>query len=393
MPDTVSRTELSPVSFLRKAAIRHAAREAVWHEGRSLTYAQLAERVDRLSAALQAAGIQPGDRVAALCLNTPALLECHFAVPAVGALLVAINTRLTGDEIGYILGHSRAKILFVDAELRSLLDGVDVAGLHLVVVEDTGAADDPYERMIANAPPVPDPAPDPAEDDLLAINYTSGTTGRPKGVAYTHRGAYLAALAAAAEMRLTADSSYLWTLPMFHCNGWCFPWAVTSAGARHVCLRKVDAAHIWELIDQQHVSHYSGAPIVSSMVAAHPRAHRVEPPLTVGLGGAPPSPVLLRRLLELNVRPLHFYGLTETLRSLHHRQRPRGARDPARRRARRPARPPGPGLPHRGPGPRRRHTCSRRAARRRHPGRGRHARQYRHGGLRRRPRGHRACLP
>jgi fatty-acyl-CoA synthase len=306
---SVYRTELSPLSFLRRSSFVHPDKIAVVHAGRRYSYRELDERVNRFASALVDAGIERGDRVAVLCPNIPPLLEAHFAVPAAGAVLVAINTRLSAGEVHYILEHSDARIVVCDHELIGLVEGCDV---EVVRVEDTGEPGDPYEDFLAAGSPEPFERPPLDEEDVIAINYTSGTTGRPKGVMYTYRGAYLNALNRALESNLRPESVQLYVVPMFHCNGWCFPWAVTAMGARHVCLRKVVPATIWEFLDAEGVTHYNGAPTVHVAVVNDPAAHRLEREVTVTTGGAPPSPTLLARMTTLNLRPVHVYGLTET---------------------------------------------------------------------------------
>jgi fatty-acyl-CoA synthase len=303
------RTELSPLSFLRRSAYVFPDKVAVVHGERRITYRELECRVNRLASALVAAGVEPGERVAFMAPNIPALLEAHYGVPAAGAVLVAINTRLNRDEVGYILEHSGARMVFVDHELAHLVEG---SGLPTVRIDDTGAPDDPYEEFLAGGSAERFEVPVEHEEQSISINYTSGTTGRPKGVIYSHRGAYLNALMEALESHLRPESVLLWVVPMFHCNGWCFTWAVTAMGARHVCMRKVDPAAIWELIDREQVSHYNGAPTVHLGVVTHPSAHSVERGLTVTIGGAPPSPSLLAKMTALNFAPVHVYGLTET---------------------------------------------------------------------------------
>jgi fatty-acyl-CoA synthase len=309
---SVSRTELSPVSFLARSACVFPDKPAVIHGTRRYSYRQFEERVNRLASALRGAGIHKHDRVAFLCPNIPAMLEAHYGVPAAGAVLVAINTRLSSDEIGYILGHSGARMLFVDAELLPLLEPLELSRLRIVRVEDTGAPGDPYEDFLAAGSPAPVESSLADEEEPISINYTSGTTGRPKGVIYSHRGAYLNAIGELIESGMSFDTRYLWTLPMFHCNGWCFTWAVTAVGGTHVCLRRVEPGRIWELLDTEAVTHYNGAPTVHIGVVNHPAAHRLERPVTVTVAGAPPSPTLLARLKELHLRPVHVYGLTET---------------------------------------------------------------------------------
>ncbi len=303
------RTELSPLSFLRRSAYVFPDKEAVVHGERRTTYREFEQRVNRLASALRAAGIEPGDRVAFLAPNIPAMLEAHYGVPAAGAVLVAINTRLGRDEVEYILGDCGARIVFCDHELVDLLEGTDVP---VVRIDDTGAPDDPYEQFLAAGSPEHFEHPLVDEEDVISINYTSGTTGRPKGVMYTHRGAYLNSLMEGLQANLRPESVLLWVVPMFHCNGWCYPWAVTAVGARHVCMRKVDPGLIWELIDGEEVTHGNGAPTVYLGVVTHPAAHRLEREVTVTIGGAPPSPTLLARMGALNFRLVHVYGLTET---------------------------------------------------------------------------------
>ena len=306
------RTELTPLSFLRRSAAVFPERTAVVHGERRSTYAELEERVDRLARGLLHAGLESGDRVAFLAPNIPALLEAHYGVPAAGGVLVAINTRLNSEEVGYILGHCGARFLFVDGELLPLVEPLDLEHLEVVRIDDTGAAGDPYEDFLAAAPDGSLPVWPPDEEETISINYTSGTTGRPKGVMYTHRGTYLNALGEVVTTSMGFDTVYLWTLPMFHCNGWCFTWAVTAVAGRHVCLRKVDPERIWQLFESEGVTHYNGAPTVHIGVVNHPTARRLEGQVTVTVAGAPPSPTLLGQLDELNFRPIHVYGLTET---------------------------------------------------------------------------------
>jgi fatty-acyl-CoA synthase len=303
------RTELSPVSFLRRSAYVFPDKVAVVHGARNITYRELDQRANRLASALVAAGIERGDRVAFLAPNIPAMLEAHFGVPAAGAVLVSINTRLGRAEIAQILEHSGARMVFADHELAHL---VEEAGLPTVRIDDTGAPGDPYEDFLAGGSPEHFELAPLDEEDTIAINYTSGTTGQPKGVMYTYRGAYLNALVEALHSNLRPESVQLWVVPMFHCNGWCFTWAVTAMGARHVCLRKVDHGAMWELFEREGITHYNAAPTVHLGVVSHPAARRLERGLTVTTGGAPPSPTLLARMEELNFRLVHVYGLTET---------------------------------------------------------------------------------
>lgn len=310
----VCRTELTPLSFLQRSAVLFADSTAVVHADRGVAYSyrQFADRVSRLASALRTNGLLPGDRVAFLCPNIPAMLEAHFAVPAAGGILVAINTRLNGQEVAEILRHASARFLFVDHDLLPLVAGSESDHLRVVCIADTGLPDDPYEAFLAAGSPGAFSPVLADEEETIAINYTSGTTGRPKGVTYSHRGTYLNAIGNVIETGLTAESVYLWTLPMFHCNGWCFPWAVVAVGGTQICLRKLEPGQVWELFEDYGVTHYNGAPTVHIALANHAAAHRLAHPVTLMLGGSPPSPALLARLRALNFRLVHVYGLTET---------------------------------------------------------------------------------
>jgi fatty-acyl-CoA synthase len=250
------------------------------------------------------------------------MLVAHVAVPLAGAVLVAVNTRLSPDEVGYILGHCRARMLIVDAELAGPLaeaSGVLPPGLAEVVTVTDPAAPAPqridgpsYDELLARGSDEPLDWTVDDETATISINYTSGTTGRPKGVMYHHRGAYLNSYGEIIHSRLDAHSTYLWTLPMFHCNGWCVTWALAGVGGTHVCLRTVDGGEIWRLIDGVGVTHFNGAPIVLATVVNHPFAHRLETPLVVTTAAAPPSPTILRQMESIGATVVHVYGLTET---------------------------------------------------------------------------------
>jgi fatty-acyl-CoA synthase len=273
------------------------------------TYPQMLARVRAFAAALRGFGVSNGERVAVLAKNQSALLEAHFAVPLAGGVLCALNTRLHADEIGYIVSHCGARTIVVDAEFVPLLSGVD-PGVRRIVIGDGGRDD--FEALLArnDGATVERTARD--EEATISINYTSGTTGRPKGVMYTYRGAYLNALAEVFHANLRSDSTYLWTLPMFHCNGWCFPWAVTAAGATHVCLPKVDPAQILALIRSEGVTHLCAAPTVLIAIVNHPDARPFDRPLHVTTAGAPPSPTIITQMEALGATITHVYGLTET---------------------------------------------------------------------------------
>jgi fatty-acyl-CoA synthase len=307
----VFRTELNPVDFLRRAAYVYPEKIAMVDGERRYSYGQLAERAWRLANALRSAGLRKGDRVATLLFNSSPMLEAHFGVPAAGGILVAINHRLASPEFGYILGHSGARFLVLDAEVEALVAPLALSDV-TVIRCGRGDTDNQYEQFLAAAS---DELPDSwleDEEETISINYTSGTTGRPKGVQYTYRGAYLNALSEVIVAGMSPESVYLWTLPMFHCNGWCFPWAVTAVAATHVALRAVDPDLVWQLIEEEGVTHYNGAPTVQLMIINHPKAHRLERQVTAMVAASPPSPTLLARMAELNFRIVHVYGLTET---------------------------------------------------------------------------------
>jgi fatty-acyl-CoA synthase len=307
----VFRTELNPVDFLRRAAYVYPEKIAVVDGARRRSYRELAERSWRLANALRSAGLRKGDRVATLLFNSSPMLEAHFGVPAAGGILVAINNRLASPEIGDILGRSGARFLLLDAALEPLVAPLSLSGATVIGYDDRDP-DNRYEQFLSGASgELPDSWLED-EEETISINYTSGTTGQPKGVQYTYRGAYLNALSEVIVAGLSPQSVYLWTLPMFHCNGWCFPWAVTAVAATHVLLRAVDPDVVWKLIDREGVTHYNGAPTVQLMIINHPKAHRLEQPVTAMVAASPPSPTLLARLAELNFRIVHVYGLTET---------------------------------------------------------------------------------
>jgi fatty-acyl-CoA synthase len=310
MSATASFEPLTPTSFLLRSGRVFADRLAVVDGEVRFTYAEFLERCLRLSGGLHNMGIRDGGRVAVLSPNTHTLLEAHYGVPFAGAVLVALNTRLTAEDLSYIVAHSAAQLLIYDYEFESVARDIAAqVGGDLRLVR-AGRRDDQYDHLVSNSAAWRRPIDD--ERGLLSINYTSGTTGKPKGVMYHHRGAYLQALAMALETRLDCESTFLWTLPMFHCNGWCFPWGVTAAGAVHLCLRKFDPSEAWRHLHESNVTHFNGAPTVLITMAWHPHARRPARPVRVATGGAPPSPAILQRMAELGMNVTHLYGLTET---------------------------------------------------------------------------------
>ncbi|OFW26327.1 MAG: acyl-CoA synthetase [Acidobacteria bacterium RIFCSPLOWO2_02_FULL_59_13] len=317
----VSFSQLTPITFLERSAAVFADKTAVIYEGRQYSYAELRRRVHRLAGALRRAGVQPGDRVAYLAPNTPPLLEAHFAVPLTGAILVAINIRLHSQEIAYILNHAEAKLLVVDSELASLVASVAStlrSTRQFVIVRDTqpeaALPGKDYEEFLAEGEDEFEDFRLEDENDVISVNYTSGTTGQPKGVMYTHRGAYLNALGVTELLEVQSDSRYLWVVPMFHCNGWCFTWGVTAMGATHVCLRKPDPEKMLQAIGASRVTHFCCAPTVLINLLHHPAAagFRLEHPVRVAVGGAPPSPAMIRDASQWGIDVAQIYGLTET---------------------------------------------------------------------------------
>ncbi|MEH3156466.1 MAG: AMP-binding protein [Gordonia paraffinivorans] len=299
-------TPLTPLRFLERAAEVHPDAEAVVDGDRRVSHRELADAAQRLASAIRASGVAEGERVAFLATNRLELLVAHFGIPLAGAVLVAVNTRLSPQEVAYICEHSSSRVLFGDSDLLAALDGVDLA-VSEVIDLDTG-----YEEFLGRA--TGERLPWEVEDETatITVNYTSGTTGRPEGVLYTHRGAYLNALGEMHHQGFVHDSRYLWTLPMFHCNGWCTTWAVTAAAATHVCLRAVRGDVIWGLIDDERIDHLCGAPTVLTTLATAPQAHRLDRPLTVVTAGAPPSPTVVGQIRDLGATLVHVYGLTET---------------------------------------------------------------------------------
>jgi len=306
----VSFEPLTPTAFLERSGAVYADRIAVIDDEVRYTYGEFLERCLRLSGALHRMGVPEGGRVAVLAPNTHVLLEAHYGVPLAGAVLVALNVRLTAADLAFVVSHSGAGVLIYDHEYEAVARAIaESVGSELRLVR-AGRRDDQYEHLIASADAHRAAVSD--ERGLLSINYTSGTTGRPKGVMYHHRGAYLQALAMALETRLDCDSTYLWMLPMFHCNGWCFTWGVTAAGATHLCLRRVTPEAIWRHLRESNVTHFCGAPTVLVMLAWHDSARPLERAVRVATGGGPPTPAILERMAELRMDVTHLYGLTET---------------------------------------------------------------------------------
>ncbi len=313
---------LTPIDFIARAAEVYGDRLAVVHGEIRRTWRQTYERARCLASALQRAGIGRGDTVAALLPNIPPMIEAHFGVPMAGAVLNTLNTRLDIASILYMLRHGEAKALIVDTEYGELAlrAARECPQLRIISVSDALPADAhhfpaavDYEAFLHAGDPQFAWTPPADEWDAIALNYTSGTTGEPKGVVYHHRGAYLNALSNILEWDMPKHAVYLWTLPLFHCNGWCFPWTVAARAGVNVCLRKFDPKLVFELIRRERITHYCGAPIVQSALANAPAewregiGHRV----STMVAGAAPSPAVIARMKAIGFDLTHVYGLTE----------------------------------------------------------------------------------
>ncbi|NND48849.1 MAG: AMP-binding protein, partial [Rhizobiales bacterium] len=317
-PRQANYQPLTPVAFLERAVEAFPERLAVVWDQERWTYREFASMAARFGERLKRQGIAPGDVVSMISHNRPELLAAHYAVPAIGAVLNAINTRLDPGTVGYILKHAQSRLLIADpgslevareaaVSVRVPLwslgpDGGDGAGEMLDLVNKGGESDRFTVEAVCD------------EWQPLCLNYTSGTTGRPKGVVYHHRGAYLNALGNVLALGLDRASVYLWTLPMFHCSGWSHSWAVTAAGAVHVCLEKPDPAQIFAVLERDQVTHFACAPVILYMLLNDPKRQDYAPMrrITVGTGGAAPTSALIEQLDALGIDIVHLYGLTES---------------------------------------------------------------------------------
>jgi fatty-acyl-CoA synthase len=315
-------TPLTPLEFARRARRLFGAREAVVDGGLRFTYEQFFDRCDRWSAVLQRLGVTPGDRVAYIAPNIHAQLESFYAVPQIGAILVPINYRLAADDFAYIITHSGAKVVCVASECLAAVDGIRAqlpSVEHFVALEDVRDGWLGYEQELAAVAPagVPSTFERAAidEDDLLTINYTSGTTARPKGVMITHRNAWFNSIGVLVHVPMGPADRYLWTLPMFHANGWTFTWTVTAAGGTHVCLRQPAPARVFELIEREAITNFCAAPTVLIGLANAPDEMRrgARRQVQVMTAGAAPAAATISRIeSELGWTVTHVYGLTET---------------------------------------------------------------------------------
>ena len=307
---------LTPMEFARRARALYADREAVVDGAQRWTYAEFLDRCDRWSHVLQRLGVAPGDRVAYIAPNTHAHLEGYYAVPQVGAAIVPLNFRLLAADWVYMVNHSGSRVLCVHADFLDLVDQVRhemPAVEHFVALEGGGEGWLDYEALLASAAPSFE-RPIVAESDLLAINYTSGTTARPKGVMITHRNAWVNAVGTLVHHPMSCADRYLWTLPMFHANGWTFVWIVTAVGGTHVCVRKVEAPTVFRMLREEHGTMLCAAPTVLIMIANAPETLRAQAPRGVRVltaGAAPAAHTIERVETELGWTITHVYGLTE----------------------------------------------------------------------------------
>jgi len=315
---------LSPIDFIARAAEVYGQRPAIIHGALRQNWDQIYRRTRRLASALRALGVGKNDTVAAMLPNTPAMVEAHFGVPMAGAVLNALNIRLDVESIAFMLRHGEARVLLIDSEFTAMAKELAVRfpDLRIVAVYDElgparvagdGFGHTDYEALLAGGDETFAWQPPDDEWDAIALNYTSGTTGDPKGVVYHHRGAAINAVSNILEWDMPRHPVYLWTLPMFHCNGWCFPWTVAARAGVNVCLRKFDPKTVFDLIRDHGVTHYCAAPIVHAALANAPEALRagIRGPVRGMVAGAPPPAAVLARMETMDFELTHVYGLTE----------------------------------------------------------------------------------
>jgi fatty-acyl-CoA synthase len=313
---------LTPVDLIARAAEVYGDRLAMVYGDVRRTWRETYARSRRLASALRQAGVSYGDTVAVMLPNTPPMVEAHFGVPMLGAVLNTMNTRLDVDTVLFMLRHGEAKVLIIDTEFAALARraAMELPELRIVSVADVAPADaehfpraTDYQDFIADGDPEFAWVTPQDEWDAIALNYTSGTTGDPKGVVYHHRGAYLNAISNILEWDMPKHPVYLWTLPLFHCNGWCFAWTVAARAGVNVCLRKFDAKHVFDLIRRERVTHYCGAPIVQAALADAPAEWRegIDHTVRTMVAGAAPSPAVIAKMKAIGFELTHVYGLTE----------------------------------------------------------------------------------
>lgn len=322
-PTPANHVALSPLTFIERSAAVYPDYPAVVHGQTRRTWAETWARCRRLASALEKRGIQPGQTVAAMLPNVPAMFEAHFGVPLAGCVLNTLNIRLDADAIGYMLAHGEARAILVDPEFAEVIQAavatleskpliIDVADPEFLG-ETQGIGELEYEALLAEGDPEYAYQLPSDEWQAISLNYTSGTTGKPKGVVYHHRGAYLNAVSNILEWAMPHHPVYLWTLPMFHCNGWCFPWTIAANAGVSVCLRKVDPKRITDLIAAEGVTHFSGAPIVLNGLVNLPAEQKrvFDHPVKVTTAGAAPPASVIAGVEKLGIEVTHVYGLTE----------------------------------------------------------------------------------
>ncbi|BCB73204.1 acyl-CoA synthetase [Vreelandella aquamarina] len=322
-PTAANHVALSPLTFIERSAAIYPDYPAVVHGQTRRTWAETWARCRQLASALEKRGIQPGQTVAAMLPNIPAMFEAHFGVPLAGCVLNTLNIRLDADAIGYMLAHGEARAILVDPEFAEVIQAavatleskpliIDVADPEFLG-ETQGIGELEYEALLAEGDPEYAYQLPSDEWQAISLNYTSGTTGKPKGVVYHHRGAYLNAVSNILEWAMPHHPVYLWTLPMFHCNGWCFPWTIAANAGVSVCLRKVDPKRITDLIAAEGVTHFSGAPIVLNGLVNLPAEQKrvFDHPVKVTTAGAAPPASVIAGVEKLGIEVTHVYGLTE----------------------------------------------------------------------------------
>ncbi|GGW34660.1 acyl-CoA synthetase [Vreelandella hamiltonii] len=322
-PTAANHVALSPLTFIERSAAVYPDYPAVVHGQTRRTWAETWARCRQLASALEKRGLQPGQTVAAMLPNVPAMFEAHFGVPLAGCVLNTLNIRLDADAIRYMLAHGEARAILVDPEFAEVIQAavatleskpliIDVADPEFLG-ETQGIGELEYEALLAEGDPEYAYQLPSDEWQAISLNYTSGTTGKPKGVVYHHRGAYLNAVSNILEWAMPHHPVYLWTLPMFHCNGWCFPWTIAANAGVSVCLRKVDPKRITDLIAEEGVTHFSGAPIVLNGLVNLPAEQKrvFDHPVKVTTAGAAPPASVIAGVEKLGIEVTHVYGLTE----------------------------------------------------------------------------------
>jgi len=316
---------LSPLSFLERTKDIYPNYEAIVYESRSYTWAEVYKRCVKFASALDKIGIKTGDTVSIMAFNTPEIFEAHYSIPMVGAVINAINTRLDPKTISYILEHSDAKVLIVDRQfheviikaiknIKTKITIIDIDDKDANLIDSKRIGEHEYEKFLNTGDESYQWKKPKDEWQAISLGYTSGTTGNPKGVVYHHRGSYLMATGSAVAWDMPNKLNFLYTVPMFHCNGWCYPWTLSMLHGRVICLRNIDVKKIFELIDKYDVTHFGGAPIVLNMLANAPKEHqkKLKRKIQVLTAGAPPPSIIFEKMQNLGFDVMHVYGLTET---------------------------------------------------------------------------------